>query len=114
MRTPQEHTRKASLLHPHDDAPGVPQRLQVVVAAFLRREEVDDYIAKVDQHPAVTRLSFDTFRHASALLLGAGYRRLAEGTQLWFGFASADDKEVGEDGLHVDIEDENIDALLVQ
>jgi hypothetical protein len=33
---------------------------------------------------------------------------------LRFGFAGADDEEVGEDGLHVDIEHEDIDALFVQ
>ena len=51
-----------ALLYIHNHATLGPDIFQAVVVAFDRREEMDDQIAEVDQHPAGRSFAFDTKR----------------------------------------------------
>ena len=51
-------TDKLVLLNPHNGRRGVPEAFQVVVGALIRREDVDDDVAVIEQDPARFRFAF--------------------------------------------------------
>jgi hypothetical protein len=89
-----------------------PEFLEVVVGAHVGREEMYDYIAKIQNQPAFARFAF-----YAALLFEVCFGRLqhafGEGIEHAVAGAVAKDEIVGKRGNSLDVEEQDVFALFV-
>jgi hypothetical protein len=82
----------------------LPQAFEVVIAALLRREDVDDNVAVDQEHPAVAGLAFDVPGVQPILLLGDLLNAFEDRLELSFARAAAQDEVVGDEGDFADVQ----------
>src|SRR6185437_9523483 len=91
---------------------GAPHLLEVVVAADLRAEEMDDDVAGVDQHPIAVRESLGGDVAAPALLQHLD-EALSQRHHLALRAAGGNDHVIGDAGFALEINDDKIFSLAV-
>src|SRR5215211_6937821 len=88
-----------------DDGGGLaPEALEVVEGALLRAEEVDDYVAEVQQHPAGVRVPFAPAQAHVVRAQPLG-QRVDHSIHLPFAEDGTDHEPVGEPRHAADVDD---------
>lgn len=100
-------------MHSDDHAPFMPQRFKVIISALLLVKEVNNDISIINQNPAVGWSPLDASGHPPSLLFGLNLHSPHQSPQLRFGLTATDDKKISEDGLGMDIQHKNVDALFI-
>src|SRR6185312_9065991 len=91
---------------------GAPHLLEVVVAADLRAEEMDDDVPGVDQHPIAVREALGGDAAAAALLQHLE-EALSQRYHLALRASGGDDHVIGDAGFALEINDDQVFSLAV-
>ena len=89
-----------------------PEAFETVIFASLGREDVDEQVAVIGQHPLGLAVAFDVVRHLAGVILQAEADLVADGLHLLRIGAGADDEVVGERGDTCEVQDYDVGGLL--
>jgi hypothetical protein len=89
-----------------------PDLLDIVVAANLRAEEVDDDVADVDQDPIAVRQALDLGAAVAGVLEGA-QQVIRHGADVTMRAPGGDDQTVGEGAFVLEIDEDDVLGLVV-
>ena len=92
-------------------AGATPEAFQSVVFAGLGRENVDQQVAVIGQHPFGLAVPFDIGGQLAGLMFQAQSDLVADGLHLFLIAAGADDEVVGEGGDAGEVEDYQVGGL---
>ena len=88
-----------------------PHLLEIVVGAGFRPEQVDDHIARVDEHPVALVLALDGYGHQAAIL-ELHHEVVGHGGELALRAPGRDDHEVGDGRFGSEIDGEDLFGLV--
>src|SRR5262245_17182930 len=88
----------------------LPQLLDVVELPYLRAEDMDDHVTRIDQHPVRAREAFDA-RLAHASTLDRLDQVFGDGADMAVRAARGDDHVVAEAGLALNVDGDDVFGL---
>ena len=89
-----------------------PQAFQAIVLAGLGREDVDQQVAVIGQHPFALGITLDVGGKLAGFMLQAQADFVADGLHLFLVGAGADDEVVGERGDAGEVEYDQVGGFL--
>lgn len=101
------------LLDAHQHLGSTPQTFQIVVAAFVGQEQMNDDVAVVHQHPAALPRALDREGEACVAFLHTFADVIHQRFELPVAGTGADDEKVRNDRIRAQVEQDDILGLLV-